>query len=372
MNNLLYISAIENSDHNGIFKKIDGQIRAFRGQGFEVDLIHRTSNGIGLNGFTIMPWSRGFVARLLFYWLLLRADEIKSKRYRVIYLRNPDWAPPLFFLTLLRFLRSNNPKAHVILEIPTYPFDHEFSSFKQFPLRTLHRICRRNYHQYVDGIVYMGKKVTQIWGIPAIQVHNCVDVGSLPLQPARPRAANHIAFVGIARLAYWHGFDRLIRAIHEYKISGGKRRIRFDIIGDGKKEFSRLVELAKALSLLDKEVFFHGPLAGFELDKIVSACDIGVDSLGRHRSGVEVNSSLKSKEYLARGLPVIMSHRDDALVGVPYCLKISESDSTPRIADILKWYEGLDTPPAQIREFAQQKFDWRDQIVRICDFMDVE
>jgi hypothetical protein len=41
------------------------------------------------------------------------------------------------------------------------------------------------------------------------------------------------------------------------------------------------------------------------LNDIYNISDIAIDSLGRHRSNVMYNSTLKGKEYCAKGLPIV-------------------------------------------------------------------
>lgn len=80
---------------------------------------------------------------------------------------------------------------------------------------------------------------------------------------------------------------------------------------------SELKALVDKLNLR-KYVIFHGPQHGDALTKIFESSNIAVDSLGRHRSNNEYNCSLKSKEYCARGLPFVKSHKDDAFEGTNY------------------------------------------------------
>ena len=57
-------------------------------------------------------------------------------------------------------------------------------------------------------------------------------------------------------------------------------------------------------------------------------CSLGVDSLARHRSGISVLSSLKSREYGAKGIPIINSCKIDIIDNdFPYLLQVPADES---------------------------------------------
>lgn len=61
-----------------------------------------------------------------------------------------------------------------------------------------------------------------------------------------------------------------------------------------------------------KEIVFHGRLERKQLMEVYSKCDIGVASFGLHRKGLAQGTTLKVREYLACGLPVVLGHEDPA------------------------------------------------------------
>ncbi|MFK5655764.1 hypothetical protein ACIA4K_04025 [Lactobacillus delbrueckii subsp. bulgaricus] len=67
-----------------------------------------------------------------------------------------------------------------------------------------------------------------------------------------------------------------------------------------------LLLLALNICRLIIKVSMVGKKEKEELDYYYNICDIGIDSMGRHRSNVYYNSSLKGKEYLAKGLPIVL------------------------------------------------------------------
>lgn len=59
-------------------------------------------------------------------------------------------------------------------------------------------------------------------------------------------------------------------------------------------------------------------IAQGKLDELLLKADVGVDSLARHRVNNFENNSLKSKEYLTFGLPIVKSHRDHSIDSCEY------------------------------------------------------
>ena len=64
---------------------------------------------------------------------------------------------------------------------------------------------------------------------------------------------------------------------------------------------------------LENNVFFWGAKSGDELKDFVNRADIGIASLGMHRLGLNVASTLKVKEYCAYGLPFIYAYTEKAI-----------------------------------------------------------
>ena len=75
------------------------------------------------------------------------------------------------------------------------------------------------------------------------------------------------------------------------------------IVGEGSpiEEYKRIVEKYE----IAEHVIFYGLKTGRELDSIYDQCSIGVENLGFHRTGVYRASTLKAREYAAKGLPFI-------------------------------------------------------------------
>ena len=273
-----------------------------------------------------------------------------------IYIRKPSLA--VEFYKVLKKIKIKFPKIYILLEIPTYPFHSEYTKFsKLMILKSIN--CEKKLKNVVDKIVtYSDDK--EIWGIPTIETSNCVSYKDvLPRSSHYKLEKGTIRLTCVANFMYWHGVDRLINGIKDYN---GDYEIILNIVGDG-KEIKKLKRLSKGM----KNIIFHGIKTGDDLLKIFNETDIAVDALGRHRSGVSFNSSLKGKEYVAMGIPVISAVRTD-LDNIPnflYYYRFPADESHIDIEKIIEFYNAiyfddtLEDITMTIRKTTEKMFDYQ-------------
>lgn len=114
----------------------------------------------------------------------------------------------------------------------------------------------------------------------------------------------------------WHGLDLLLDSLESYISSPCSRVIKLHIIGE--VAFAELDRIA-ASDRLSSICNVAGYLDGDQLERLLSCCDAGIGSLALWRKGLREASTLKVREYLARGLPVLSGHQDPSLPGgFPY------------------------------------------------------
>lgn len=172
---------------------------------------------------------------------------------------------------------------------------------------------------------------------------------------------NTINFIGVAHLAFWHGYDRLIKSIYAYNNSKQEIKANFYIIGEGDVKI-KLEQLVAKLHL-EKHVFFLGKKEGNELDKYFDKSHIAVSSLALYRKKLELASELKAREYSARGVPFILGCQDfDISSELPFVFEVSNDDSLLDINQIIQWYRELDKDYEDfkmIRNFAEKNLDFK-------------
>ena len=313
----------------GIKEKIRAQFELFKNAGFYMHFYYAGNNSSLYRYVNRLPFYRDKYD--------LSDEIIKSSDF--IYLRKPS-AINMGFIDFLKRIRRINPKMRILLEIPTYPYDNEIQGLIRVPLKLKDKYARKKLAQYVDVILtYSDDK--EIFGIKTINMSNGVDAVKLSDSVKKYPYPDDgkIRFVACAQFNLWHGYDRAIEGLNQYvKRADANKNIELIMVGEGSSLDSYKALVSKYE--LDNYVKFMGKQYGDDLTRIYSACDIGLDSMGRHRSGVYYNSSLKGKEYCAYGLVIVsgveteLDHADD----FEYYYRIPADDTAMDFASVLDFY----------------------------------
>ena len=182
-------------------------------------------------------------------------------------------------------------------------------------------------------------------------MYNGIDISNIPLVNNR-QDTNQINMIGMANLAIWHGYDRVIKGLYEYYQNNNVKKVHFYIVGDG-KEKENLIKLTNQLKL-NETVHFLGSKNGKELDRIFDNMDIGVSSLALFRAGGG-HDPIKSKEFLGRGIPVLMGYNDKIInMNLPYVYKVEENDSSIDIEDLINTYNKSIEIPIQLEDMLKK------------------
>ena len=72
----------------------------------------------------------------------------------------------------------------------------------------------------------------------------------------------------------------------------------------------------------------HGALHGAAFDAVLGGANIAVSTLAFHRTGLREGAVLKTREYVARGLPIVLGYEDvDVPADLPFVLQVPNDDS---------------------------------------------
>ena len=227
-----------------------------------------------------------------------------------------------------------------------------------------------------DGIVGVTDEISRHYlarirrdDIKNISISNGIACADIPLRNYSPILERQIHLIGVGFVSNWHGFDRIIKGISDYK---GDRKYIFHIIGDG-PEIAVLKRLVNNLEL-ENNVIFHGFQAGETLNKLYSVCDVAVSTLAIHRKGLTNHCSLKSREYCARGIPFIYAGNDpDFINDFEFALQAPMGDEPIQMEIVGKFYDRLMTRssyPIQMRNYAESNLDWDVKWLGMLSFID--
>jgi hypothetical protein len=309
----------------GVNKKIDNQIKCMEKAGFSVLYKRiRESNFYWKN--VINPFYSNE------YWP--QGDKIRA--VDVVYIR--FIRIDLGFLLYLRNIRKKNKNVKIVLEIPTYPYKGEMKTSIQKAIYFKDRVFSMFLRLYVDRIVLSTPNYKKLFGINVIYSPNGVedDASSVTIN----NNSNEIHLIAVASMRFWHGYDRLINGLADYYKNNHEKIVYIHLVGDG-PEIEMYKKKVHKFKLQDY-IIFEGMKYGEELDEIYNKCCIGVGSLGIHRIDGKLNvSSLKVKEYVSKGFPIIISGYSDMLDEDTrkYILQYKADESPIDISKIVEFYQ---------------------------------
>lgn len=334
MRRLLFLTTWDFSDgpSTGITNKIKGQMKAFQSYGFSVDYTYIADNAAYYHkdGQDFFLGKVGKFRKLAANYYLYK--RLKSEKYTYIY--NRYGLMDAYYYKTLKMLKKKGGK--IVVEIPTYPYDKErLPGVAWWLLYSVDKIYRRYLKRIVDVIATYSED-EEIFGIKTIHICNGIDFESVSVRTPQ-NDTDEIRLVAVAGLAKWHGYDRLLEGLGKYYQTDGKRKVYFYIVGDGpvRGEYERIVEKYK----IQRYCIFEGVKKGKELDEIYNKCDIGIEVLAAFRKDVFLSSSLKSREYAAKGLPFLTASKSDVFENQEFVLKVPEDETYLEICDIISYYD---------------------------------
>lgn len=203
------------------------------------------------------------------------------------------------------------------------------------------------------------KKITKKHSTKIIYLNNGIEIDSIPEK--KEKNNKEIVLIGVANISWWHGFDRIIKGIKKYT---GKEKIKFNIIGEG-PEKNNLQKLTNSLGL-EKQVIFQGIKSGEKLNKEFDQSDMGISSIGMHRINIKTASTLKSREYCARGIPFILGYEDKDFKEKKFVLTVEGNDNPIDMKKIVTFYnQTKKIKPKEIRKYAKENLSWDIQLQKI-------
>lgn len=358
------------SASNGISKKILAQVKAFKDLGMETHLARyevkaNESRGWMMDEHTLIDFGSGAWAKLrrrIDYNAILH--YVIQSDISLVYIRSDHNANP-FTIHMVRSMKEFG--CRVVMEVPTYPYDQEYITLESKFYLQIDRLFRKILAKHLDGIVTFSD-AQEIFGQRVIRISNGIDFSVIPLKENN-HVPGELHLLGVAEIHYWHGFDRVVKGLANYYQSGNqlKRKIVFHIVGEFSGERERneiLVPITE--NELSEYVVLHGRLSGKALDKVFDEADMGIGSLGRHRSNITHIKTLKNREYAARGLPFIYSEVDEDFEQMPYVFKLPADESPVDVHEIISFYDNLSISAKDIRNSIGH-LSWTNQMEKLLE-----
>lgn len=226
----------------------------------------------------------------------------------ILYMRETSFLPGIYSLTR---------KIPAIVEINSLSMEEKKVSFSKL----FDEITFRLKFKYVSGIVSVTNEISNHSSIkrlnkPRTVIANGYDLKDTSLSKDRVFRENtgiNLVFIGSDGQP-WHGVDKIL------KLARVKGKWKFHIIGINRKKFERLD--------ISPNVKFYGKLEKKEYLEIYKDSNIAISTLALHRKKLNEATSLKTREYLAYGLPVILGYKDvDFLEETPFICRLPNTEN---------------------------------------------
>ncbi len=352
------------SGYYGVEKKIDNQIKAFS-KFFETKkiIIEKEDAGFFEHVIWCLPGgSWGAKYEKAFEQINSQVDDIDEVLFFYIRMCSPDKR----FVSFLRRIRERFSQSRILLEIPTYPYANDLIRIKtMWPWYFKDIANRQAMANVVDKIVVFSDD-DSLFGKETIRIINGIDVDSIAFaEDSRcfvRREPYTISLLAVANFQLLHGYERILRGLANYYQKENKYRVYIHMVGDG-KEKSYYQGMVKDYGL-DSYVMFYGALTGIELEKMYYNSDIGLGVFGAYKRDIHISSALKTREYLAYGLPVVSGVYEDAFPEKrDYFLELPNDEGNVDINVIVDFYRGLNEKycikelRTAIRSYAKETVD---------------
>jgi hypothetical protein len=302
---IAYFAHVNGGTQTGVFHKLAGQVARWRADGRSVlacILTHDDPREWSALRPAVVRRYTGHPSRMRAMAALVRS----TRRYDpdLIYMRWDLFYPPMLALPrdvpLVIELNSDD-----VAEYRLGP-----------PMRAHYNRCTRDIMmRRASAMIFLTSELSRspsfrkATGVRQV-ITNGVDLGAYPMLAARASGAPRLVFVGTAGQP-WHGVDKLVR------LARVQPDWRVDIVGSQRPG-----------SGAPPNMTWHGALGRDDVLEVLGRADVGVGTLALHRNGMAEACSLKLREYLAVGLPVLYGHTDPDIDGV-----VPESMRLPNTED---------------------------------------
>lgn len=180
------------------------------------------------------------------------------------------------------------------------------------------RMTRGIFLNCASGLVFVSKELSTSASFtsfhqPGIVIANGIDLASNLPVPAPNNIRPRVGFIGTPEMK-WQGVDKLVRLAELCP------ELDVDVIGYDSinNNYQRPANL-----------FLHGYLDKARSRQVLSGVDIGLGTLALHRKGMREASPLKTREYLAYGIPIVLPYTDTDLeeLAIDTILRIPNEES---------------------------------------------
>lgn len=369
----------------GVVRKIHWQAHAFEQLGYDVTFsLFQGSQYCFTHAGQTETTDVGTGSGIMHRFAAAAHEYLTQHSFDVLYMRLDRISFDV--IDLCRTARANGVQK-IIIEQPNYPYISDYIASvngvkplsRRIPARAKvlavaaeDRLSALQLKGLVDAMVLIGNPADRFFGVKAINISNGIDVDAMDAVPAKD-SEDEITLVGVAGTLWWQAYDRVLEGMYNYKKADPSRkpRIRFILVGGDAKEMPDFHAQIHQYGL-DDDVECPGFLTGKELDAAYARADLGISKLGCYRRGLQACSSLKAREYCAKGLPFLYTCEDSIEnENVNFALQVPNDPTPVDMEAVVRFVRACraDTGLSEAeRQFARDHFDWKSILKRVLDF----
>jgi len=360
-----YVTYLPYPNLEGIKNKIKHQARAAFELGLDMDfltiidgkeVIENNYREINFNKTGTLAANR----KLRFYRIYKTID---FDYYDVLIIRYPH--------ADISGLLVNKKYGHKIISEHHTDEESELKLIKNHDQLYLEYQYSRKYLKNILGVIGVTKEISKIQFEKSNNLYRTIGNGVLVDNIAFTQFALfdgevlNIAFVASSFKAKWRGLDLIFKAFQGYNEN---IKIVLKLIGHISEDIQTE---AKKINTLNKKVLieYYGALKGKLLDKHLSECTIAFSNLALFRKNITEGSTLKAREYLARGLPFVYGYYDfDIDETLPYVKRVNLQTENLNLVEIIEFAKNLKLEYSELmRKDAYDKIDYKKKIQSMYD-----
>lgn len=183
---------------------------------------------------------------------------------------------------------------------------------------------RKGFLRRVDGFIAVTPEIMQAVCVanpnaPRGMIPNGIPVNTIPFCRFQPFDGRELSMIFVAsEFVYWHGLDRLLEGMLRYR---GGCVFRLTLLGTVPDAYDALLERCREHPAIRVEC--PGAVYGEARHVYFENVNVAFASLGLFRKNMEEACPLKSREYIARGLPFVYGYKDPEIPeDAPYALRV--------------------------------------------------
>jgi glycosyltransferase involved in cell wall biosynthesis len=204
-------------------------------------------------------------------------------------------------------------------------------------------------------------------------IANGIDVAGTAVSGFVPADGRTLVLVfSAARFWPWQGLDRLLAGMAAYR---GPLRLVLHLLGE--VEPGDLVAITRLRQSAGERIAIHahGVLDAAASEPIYRQANLAISTLALQRKAMTAACPLKTREYVARGLPLVYAYDDpDLAADHPGWLRLPSGEAPLAIEELAAFAGRLAGPAGHglvdgLRAYAERHLDWQGKLARLCDFV---